>query len=191
MLRKIRHKYQQHRLKKAQKREERRRQMDLIRNVPTAYDEALISWIAPETIRHERGPIWKIVMSIVVLALIGGGIYYDAWTFSLAIGAFVSAYYLIHLEHPKAIEIKISDIGIKIGYRKYTYSQIKAFWLIYDPPFVQTLNIRVTGQYISDITIQLGDQSPATIREFLMTKIPELEGQSEKLSDIFLRLFKI
>lgn len=184
MFHKIHHKYQQHKLK-------RRRQLDLIRNAHSAFDEALIAWIAPETIRHERGPVWKIVMSIVVLALIGGGIYYGAWTFSLAIGAFVSAYYLIHLEHPKAIEIKISDIGIKIGYRKYTYSQIKAFWLIYDPPFVQTLNIRITGQYISDITIQLGDQSPATIREFLVTKIPELEGQSEKLSDILLRLFKI
>lgn len=191
MLHKIKQKYQQHKLKRAQKREEKRRIMDMIRNIPSAYDEALISWIAPETIRHERGPIWKVVMSIVVLALIGGGIYYGAWTFSLAISAFILAYYLIHLEHPKAIEIKISDIGIKIGYRRFTYSQIKAFWLIYDPPFVQTLNIRVAGHYVSDITIQLGDQSPATIREFLMTKIPELEGQSEKLSDIFLRLFKI
>ncbi|MBI5754105.1 hypothetical protein HZA40_03115 [Candidatus Peregrinibacteria bacterium] len=191
MFHKIKEKYHQHRLKKAQKREERKRQIELIKNAPSAYDDAKISWIAPETIIHERGPIWKIFMTIAVLAVIAWGIYSGAWTFSLAIGIFAVAYYIIHLEHPKAIEIKISDIGIKVGYRKYSYSQIKAFWIIYDPPYVQTLNIRVSGHIIDDITIQLYDQEPALIREFLMSKVPELEGQTEKLSDIFLRLFKI
>lgn len=191
MLHKVRHKYQQHKLKRAQKREARQRQLELIRNNPSAFDEAVISWIAPETVRHQHGPVWKVIMGLIVLAFIGGGIYYGAWTFSLAMGAFVLAYYVIHLDHPKAVEIKISEIGIKIGYRKYSYSQIRAFWLIYDPPFVQTLNIRVSGQYVSDLTIQLGSGSPAAVREFLIGKIPELEGQSEKLGDIFLRLFKI
>lgn len=191
MLYKLKQKYQQHKFKKAQKREERKRQIDFIKNVPTAYDKAIISWIAPETIIHQRGPIWKIVVSLLVLATIAFGIYTGAWTFSLAIGVFAIAYYIIHLEHPKAIEIKISEIGIKVGYRKFSYSQIRAFWILYDPPYVQTLNLRVHGQIVDDIAIQLYDQEPAEIREFLMTKIPELEGQTEKLSDIFLRLFKI
>lgn len=191
MLHKIKTKYQQHRLKKAQKREERKRQIDQIRNTPSAYDDAHISWIAAEAIIHERGPVWKVVAGIVVFLSIIGGIYYGAWTFSLAVAAFAIAYSLIHLQHPRAVEIKISDIGIKVGYRKYAYSQVRAFWLLYDPPYVQNLNIRVSGQIVDDITIQLGNQSPAEVREFLMTKIPELEGQTEKLSDIFLRLFKI
>ncbi len=184
MFHKIKNKYKQHKL-------ERRRQLDMIKNMPSAYDDAIISWIAPETIRHQHGPIWKTVMSFLVAGAIILGIYYDAWTFSLVVAVFVITYYLVHLEHPKSLEVKISDIGTKIGYRKYTYSQIKAFWIIYDPPYVQTLNIRVIGEYVSDITIQLNTQSPATVREFLMAKIPEMEGQSEKLSDIFLRLFKI
>jgi hypothetical protein len=191
MLHKIKTKYQQHRLRKAQKKEERKRQIDQIRNTPTAYDHAHISWIAPEAIIHERGPTWKIVTSLVVLGAIIWGIYTGAWTFSLVVAVFAVTYSLIHLQHPRAVEIKISDIGIKVGYRKYNYSQIKSFWLIYDPPYVQTLNIRVSGQIVDDITIQIRDQSPSEIREFLMTKIPELEGQTEKLSDIFLRLFKI
>lgn len=191
MFQKIKTKYQQHKFRRAQKREERKRRIDFIKSVPTAYDHAKIAWIAPETIIHQRGPIWKIVTGLLVLAVIAWGIYSGAWTFSLAIGVFAIAYYIIHLEHPKAIEIKISEIGIKVGYRKFSYSQIKAFWILYDPPYVQTLSIRVHGQITDDITIQLYDQSPAEIREFLMTKIPEMEGQTEKLSDIFLRLFKI
>ncbi|MCX6734390.1 MAG: hypothetical protein NTZ25_00595 [Candidatus Peregrinibacteria bacterium] len=191
MLHKIKTKYQQHRLKRAQKREDRKRQLDQIRSTPSDYDHAHISWVASEAVIHERGPVWKVIMSIVVFLSIIGGIYYGAWTFSLAIAAFATVYAMVHLQHPKAIEIKISEIGIKVGYRKYAYSQIRAFWILYDLPYVATLNIRVSGQIVDDITIQLGNQSPAEVREFLMTKIPELEGQSEKLSDIILRLFKI
>ena len=91
MLHKIKTKYQQHRLRKAQKREDRKRQIDQIRNTPSAFDAARISWIAPETVIHQRGPVWKIVMGIVILLAIIGGIYYGAWTFSLAIAAFATA----------------------------------------------------------------------------------------------------
>ncbi len=184
MLHKIKTKYQEHRLKRA-------RQLEQIRNTPSAYDEAHISWIAYEAVYHQRGTIWKVVMGIVILLAIVGGIYYDAWTFSLAVAALAVTYSLVHLEHPRAVEIKISDIGIRVGYRKYSYSQIRAFWILYDPPYVQTMNIRVNGKVIDDITIQLGNQSPAEVRDFFMTKIPELEGQTEKLSDILLKLFKI
>ena len=72
-------------------------------------------------------------------------------TFSFAIIAFVVAYYFAHLEHPKDVEVKISNIGIKVGGRKYPYSRIKAFWLIYEPPYIKTLNIRVSEELVSDI----------------------------------------
>lgn len=174
-----------------QRREERKRKRYILENQPSAFDDAVLSWVAPETIRHQRGPVWKVVMGLIVLGLVVWGLFTDAWTFSLAIAVFSVVYYLAELEHPKVVEVKISDIGIKVGGRKYSYSHIKSFWIIYEPPYVRTLNIRVSGKSVSDITIQLDGQNPAAVREFLMGKIPELEGQTEKLSDIFLRLFKI
>lgn len=180
MLKRIKAKYHQH-----------KQQLYELKNTPSAYDEAIFSWVAPEAIKHERGTIWKFFIGAALVFTIAWGIVYNAWTFSLAVGVFAVVYYLIHLEHPKDIEIKISNIGIKVGGRKYPYSRIKAFWIIYEPPYIKTLNLRVTGEMISDITIQLNGQHPADVRQFLMERIPELEGQSEKLSDIFLRLFKI
>ena len=163
----------------------------ILKNKPTAYDDAVLSWVAPETIKHERGVLWKVIMTITVLASVIGGFCYDSATFSIAIMAFVVAYYFAHLEHPKDVEVKISKIGIKVGARKYSYSRIKAFWIIYEPPYTKTLNIRVAEELITDITIQLDGQNPSQVREFLIEKIPELEGQREKLSDIFLRILKI
>lgn len=192
MLKKIKHHYQKHKLKKAQKKEEKQRKMDYIRNFPSAYDDALISWNIPGTVQYHRGPIWKILAVLFVFGTIVWGIFYDAWTFSAAIAAFVLAYGLTHYKkQPKDISISISDIGIRIGSKKFSYPHIRAFWIIYEPPYVQTLNLRVVGDIISDISIQLNGQNPAEIRELLLGKIPELEGQHEKLGDLLLRLLKL
>ncbi len=186
MIKKLKQKYQDHKVKRARKREER----NFLLNQPSAYDEAVLSWISPETIKHERGLTWKILTSLFIALSLAWGIVYGSWTFSLAIFLFVIVYYLVHLEHPKDVEVKVSELGVKVGSRKYPYSRIKAFWILYEP-HIRTLNLRVSGDVISDITIQLGHQHPAELRGFLMERIPELEGQSEKISDIFLRIFKI
>lgn len=187
MLKKIKEKYHQHKIRRAQRREK----IYLLHSQPSEYDEAILSWIAPETIKHERGMTWKVVMGGLLLSGIIWGIFTNALTFSLVLAVFAVAYYLINLEHPKDLEVKISHIGIKIGTRRYPYSRIKAFWIIYEPPYLKILNLRVSGEIITDLTIQLHDQTPSAVREVLMEKIPEMEGQSEKLSDLLLRLFKI
>ncbi len=173
------------------KRAEKKARHYALRNAPSAYDEAILSWIAPETIKHDRGILWQIIITIIILASVGLSFYYNNATFAIAIIMFIVVYYLAHLEHPKDVEIKISNIGIKVGSRKYPYNRVKSFWVVYEPPYVKILYIRVTGEVVSDIAIQLDGQSPSPIRELLIEKIPELEGETEKFSDILFRLFKI
>jgi len=185
MIRRIKNKLASYKLKRAQKREERNK------DIPSHFDKTIISWTAPEYVIHERGIIWKITMSLIVVVSAVLGVYYDAWTFSLAIVSFAFVYYLIHIEHPRNIEIKISNVGIQVGLRKYPFARIKGFWMIYEPPFVSTLNLRVEGGILADLTIQLNGESPAQIRSFLLSKIPEFTDKKESLSDIFLRILKI
>ncbi|MBD3360434.1 hypothetical protein GF366_01380 [Candidatus Peregrinibacteria bacterium] len=162
-----------------------------VRKSLSAFDKAVISWIAPEIIRYQKGKIWKIFTFSSLIAAVIIGILYNAWTFSLAIIVFAATYYIINRENPKVVEVAVSDIGIKVGERKYPYNRITAFWIVYDPPIIRTLNIRVKGDLLMDIPIELYNQNPGEVREFLLEKIPELEGQAESLSDVFSRLFKI
>lgn len=191
MLKKLKTKYSAHKLQRAQKKESRQQLRNAILNAPSAFDEAVISWEAPEYVVHQKGPKWKITMLLLVAVVAGLSLYYDSWTFALAIVVFAAVYSLVHLEHPRDVQVKISEIGIKVGFRKYSFGKIKAFWIIYEPPFVQTLNLRVEGDFIGEITIQLAGQDPAKVREYLISKIPEMEGKSESFSDILVRLFKI
>ena len=173
------------------KRAEKRAKKYALRNIPSAYDEAILSWVSPETIKHDRGVLWQAIISFIIITSIGLSFYFNNPTFAIAIIAFVLVYYLAHLEHPKDVEVKISNIGIKVGSRKYPYNRIKSFWIVYEPPNVKILYIRVSGEVISDIAILLDGQSPSPVREVLIEKVPELEGEGEKLSNILFRLFKI
>jgi len=153
--------------------------------------EVKISWEAPEIEHHERGLVWKITMSIIVLSIIVLGLFYNNWTFSLLIFVFALTYYLSNFKKPEILIVKISNIGIKVGTRNYPYSRIEKFWIIYEPPFISTLNISIQGELLNQITIQLNEQDPSEIREFLSKKIKEDKGKIISLTDIILKLLKI
>ncbi len=184
MIKKIKNKLEQRKIKKAKLKE-------YLHNLPSAYDNIVISWTAPEHIRHKRGKLWKVIIAGLLIAAMVLGVTHQAWTFALAIAVFAIVAYIVNREHPKDVKISISDIGIKVGKRKYPFTRIKSFWLIYEPPYIKTLNVNVDGELAVNIAIQLIDQDPSRVREFLIERIPEKEGHNESLTDIFARLLQI
>lgn len=155
------------------------------------YDDHKISWQSPEFLQYKRGLAWKLTALVSILAFAALGYLYLSWTFSLAIVTFAIVYYLLDRKDPKILEVVVSDIGIKVGSRKYPYSKIQGFWIIYNPPYVSTLNLRIKGNALHDVEIQLVNQNPAEIRELLLDKIPEYEGKEESFIDILLSLLRI
>lgn len=184
MITKIKNKYRTRKLQKAQERE-------AIANLPSAFDNAHIYWTSYEHMPHQRGFIWKLGAAITVVGGIALSLYYGVWTLALLIGVVSVVYFLYQLEEPRQVDVKISDIGIKVGRRQYSFSKIKGFWLQYNPPYSSSLNIRVEGDFLRDISIFMPLDDPAQIRSFLIKKVPELEGQEESLTDIILKILKI
>ncbi len=184
MIKKLKEKFKQRKIRIAKERE-------YLENLPSAFDNTAISWTAPEHIRHNRGKIWKVIVASLLIAAIVTGVVHQAWTFSLAIMVFAIVYYLVNREPTKDVEVSISDIGIKVGRRKYPFTRINSFWLVYEPPYTKSLHIRVDKDLVVDVSIQLCRQDPSEVREFLMEKIPEREGHNQSLTELFSRLLKI
>ncbi len=184
MIKKIKDKFKQRKIKKAKLRE-------FLHSLPSAYDNKVIIWNAPEHTVHRRGKLWKVIVIGLLIAAMVTTLVHQAWTFALTIVAFTFVYYLLNREHPKEVEISLSDIGIKVGRRKYPFSRVKSFWLVYEPPYTKTLYVKMEGELVVNIAIQLKDQDPSEVREFLIEKVPESEGQREPLTDIFSKLLKI
>jgi hypothetical protein len=157
-----------------------------------AYHKAIFAWTAPEYVQHSKTARWYVVAAVIMALSVGGALIVKNWTFALAMLVFAAVYYYLQKNHsPKRLPIVISEMGIKIGESIFPYAQIQAFWIHYHPPLVKTLNLRIHKQFLWDVVIQLEDQDPVLIRQFLCGQIPEWEGKKEQLSDIILRLLRL
>src|SRR3989338_2243726 len=120
-----------------------------------AFNEAVFEWRAPEYLHHEKSLLWFVIAGIVALVLIIYGLMTDGWTFSVAIAVFAGTYYLFHRTPPPIVDIKISKMGVKIGHHIFPYSHIKGFWIVYTPPFVAKLYLKMTSKFHPDISVAL------------------------------------
>ena len=160
-------------------------------NTESSFEEEVISWTAPESVKYNRGMLWKVVVSLISAGLVVFGFFYNAWTFSLAVIVFAIVYAIVNRKDPKEIKVIISEIGIKAGYRKYPYSAIKDFCIVYNPPYASELHLRVLNDIAHEIIIHLWGQNPAQLRNYLLTHLKEKTDHRESFSDAILRLFKI
>jgi len=156
-----------------------------------AQAENIFSWQAPEYIQHEKSKRWYLIAAIVAGVFMLGSIVTGNWSMGLAILVFAGVYeYTQRMHPPKIVDVHISELGVHVGHLFYPYSNIQAFWIMYKPG-LKTLNLRVHRQFYSDTIIQLMDEDPAQIRNYLVGQIPEWEGKEERLQDLILRLLKL
>jgi len=156
------------------------------------YDKAVFTWIAPEYIQHPKSKNWYTIAAVIAAIFVIGALLFGDWTMALAIVVLGAVYLYVHAHHPpQDIKITISKMGIKVGNMIFPYTSIQAFWIIYHPPHVMTLNLRVKEHFFSDVIIQLNHEDPVPVREFLCGQIPEWSGKTEKFGDIVLRLLKL
>ncbi len=156
-----------------------------------AFDKAIFTWYAPEFAHHEKSSLWFLVAGLIALALVIYGIETDGWTFSVAIIVFAGTYYLIQRHRPPIVEVKLSKFGVKIGRHIFPYSQLKSFWIVYDPPFVKKLYLRMASTFKPDVFVALEDGDPVEIRRILNMHLSELRGRHEPFSDTLVRLFRL
>lgn len=158
---------------------------------PSRFNQAVFAWTAPMKSKVQKGSAWMITASVVVAMLLFYGAYTANWFFLAAIVVAVIVYTIDHAEPTREIEIKLSDYGIKMAEHGIPFSNIKAFWIIHYGPFFSKLYIRTYQHLMPDIGIELMDQDPAEIREFLTRHIVEWEGKQEGLMDICTRLLRL
>ncbi len=156
-----------------------------------AHEKAVFEWTAPEYIHYEKDNRWFTVAGILAAGLIFYGVVWGSAFFSIAIAVLAAVYYLQNKKPPRRIQIKLSNMGIKIDEKFFPFSNLKSFWIIYNPPEVTTLHFKTVKNVNSELTIQLGETDPSPIREFLARQLPEEEGKSESFVNMLVRIFRL
>lgn len=154
-------------------------------------EKVVIQWDAPEYIQQEKNRKWYLIAGGIVLVVAVFAALTDNITLALAVVVFAGVYYYMQTQHPpRNIKIRIAEMGIYVGDMYFPYQSIKAFWIINEHG-IKTLNLRVLNRYHSDVVIQFDGQSPADVRNYLISRVPEWEGKHVSATDIFLRLLKL
>ena len=117
-------------------------------------------------------------------------LYTNSATMAIVFIVLAGVYYLTHNQEAKIIDVEIRELGIFADNTFYPYNTIESFWIVYDPRYVRTLNLKLTNKK-SKITIQLNNQDPAEVRRALSKEIPEMKGAQESFADNLIRLLRL
>jgi hypothetical protein len=156
------------------------------------FNKAIFSWIAPEYLQHPKSLRWWSAAAVVLLIAIILEAITGSWTMLAATVVFAIVYYITHQYHPpRHTKINLSELGVKIGHQQIPYAEIECFWIIYHPPSVKRLFLRIKDSFLPDLVIELENQDPQAIKAFLEHHLVEITGVKEHFSDQLLRLLKM
>ncbi len=158
---------------------------------PSAFEQALVKWKTPRYLRYERTWLWFVCL----FAACGGLAYYgyatDSVTMAVAFAILPLVLILEHRKKPDMVEVVVSEYGIRFGETLLPYSNIRRFWIIYNPPVVNELHLETDSKMHKEYVIQLVNVDPTSLRQFLVTQVLEAEGKHLSFLETLTRLFRL
>lgn len=158
----------------------------------TITGEIIHEWTVEEYDRHQRGLLWYVLMISVGMILVIYGFVSNNFLFSLIIVLSAIILFIQSYQAPAQVMFRITELGVLLGNRFYNYSELKNFYIIYQPPEVKTLFIEPKSGLRPVLRIPLLDQDPLDIRDAMTTFMEEdFEREAEPFTDLFARRWKI
>ncbi len=152
----------------------------------------LLEWKTPEFVPTPRGKNWYIVAGLMLTGLIAYAFFTDNLTMVIVFIMLAAVFLMTDKKEPQIVNIIISDMGVTYKSKFYPYHHINSFWLVYHPPYVQVLYLKISnGRQFKCIRIELDGQKPQKVRALLLKEVPEIEGAHEPASDVLARILKL
>lgn len=154
--------------------------------------EIKFGWEVKEYENHDHDRRWYIMMGVVAITFFVYALATANYLFALILALFGIILFLQDLHPARTLNFVITTTGVVLGEKFYSFTELKGFWMIYNPPAVKNLYFS-TGDLVKHrLSIPLFDNDPRPIRNFLNEFLEEnLEEEEEPLSERMSRLFKI
>jgi hypothetical protein len=155
-----------------------------------AKNQNTISWQAPEYKHYEKNFGWYVTFLSIAALIIGFFIiiqkdYFAAVTLTILTGLII----YFSKQTPKIVEIHLTNKGVHHGPVHVPYKQIKHFWVV-DNEHHKSINFE-TATYINRLMVlELEDQDPDEVREFLLDHLPEHEDTRPTVTQRVMHWFK-
>lgn len=161
----------------------------------TTFDpgKLVFDWQAYDSHPHQRGMIWKIVFSLIIVGISTWAVITDpswGWLTALAFLLVGGLFFWVHRRGPEVIAISVHTGGIFVNRTFFPKEAIEGFWFTFDET-VAVVNLELR-QKNHPVAIQMGANDPEFFRQnFEKMDLPELEDKKESVLDLWIRTLRL
>lgn len=147
---------------------------------PTSARPADVTWSASEYVQHHHGATWYLALGV---AAVGVGVILYVLTRSVFSAAIIPVLAIIvgvfASRPPRTIQYGLSDSGLSIGSRLYSYGNFKSFSVI-DEGAVQSILLMPIKRFMPPVSayfsVEDGDKIVNKLGDYLPFETAELDG---------------
>lgn len=149
-----------------------------------------ISWQAPEFKHYEKNPGWYVTAISIAVLIIGFFIIVQRDYFAaITLGVLTIFIIFFSRQKPQIVEIQLTSKGVHHGNLHVPYKQIKHFWVVNQEP-LKTVNFETSAYMNRLMIVELENQDPDAVREFLLEYLPEHEDTQPTITQRVIHWFK-
>lgn len=160
--------------------------IDQIKTKTTISELKEFEWEAEEFEKKDKEKSWFVMPAIIAIILAVFALLIDNYLLIVLVVLSFFTFYLYGNKSPRIIKFRIDEKGIEIDGKLHEYSDLRSFWVFYNPPIEKNLSIRSKKTFFPYIKIPLDKENPAEIRKYLLKFIPE-KRHKESLIEIWMR----
>lgn len=144
----------------------------------------MVSWLGP--LYHNSPDPGFLTISLAVLYGVGVLFIFFQRNIFASIFFFLGAtmLWLNSRRTSPEVEYVVGPLSLKIGNKEYQFSEIKSYWVDYNPGGIKELSLHLKKWYMPYIRIPLIDQDPVQISTILLKFVPEVEHQESAVDNL-------
>lgn len=131
-----------------------------------------ISWHAPEYRHYEKNAGWYVTLVSIVILIIGFFLVQKDAFAAITTGLLGVLVVVFSRQRPEIVPVELDHKALKMGKIEIPYKQIKHFWVVHNEKH-KTVNLETTTLVNNMVILELEDQDPEQIRQFLSRYLPE------------------
>jgi len=151
--------------------------------------EAPVTWVAHEFIHREKGAMWFMIFTFVVLGLAGISIWTQAWSFTALIAVIAVLVIVYSRRPPRELTYSLTDEGLTIDGKLQEFSAFKSFGVIHDGEEYSVMLIPVQ-RFQPGISVYFPEEAGKDIVDALGSVLPMKELKLDVI-DRIVRLLRL
>lgn len=158
---------------------------------PSMVADQPVTWSAQEYVHIDKGPIWFIIFSLLVLAIIALDIFIlHAWTVTLLVVVIAVTLVVYIRRPPRTLTYALSvQQGLYVGERLYHFDEFKSFGIIKDGDH-NSIMLIPTKRFAPGVSVYFPPEAGERIVDILGQRLP-METLKLDIIDVVVRKLRL